>query len=181
MNVTYILDRDDYLQYQLYYASTTKSIKAMRLKAWLAVFFVFVFFGCLLALYTDGFIIYSFAATATIMFVLFPFYHKNRLKKQYRRHIEENYKNSFEKETKLQLNEHNFQISSATGESRINHSSLDKIIEISSHYFLKIKSGTYLIIPKTKIEDAKDIRAALKKLSEKLKVEYSEELNWKWN
>ncbi|MEM7485382.1 MAG: hypothetical protein AAF348_09250 [Bacteroidota bacterium] len=56
----------------------------------------------------------------------------------------------------------------------------DDYLKHQLHY-ASITTGTYLIIPKTKIEDVKDIQAALKKLSENLKVDYSEELDWKWS
>ena len=180
MNLKYSLDKDDYLQYQLYISSTTKSIKNKRLHNWVIVTFIFVILSILFYQTDNKFLMYSFFVFAIITLIFYPLYQRSQYKRHYEKFIDETYKNRFDKESNVIFKDVNLETFDLTGESKINYSSLEKIIEISSHFFLKIKTGGSLIIPKSKVEDIEKVRTELRALSEKIKIDYSAELNWKW-
>ena len=180
MNLNYSLNKEDYLQHQLYNASTTESIKKKRLKTWAIVTFIFIILSFLFYQADNKLLTYYFIAFSIITLIFYPFYQRKQYKKHYAKFINETYKNRFDKESNIVFNDMNLETSDLTGESKINYSSLEKIIEISSHFFLKIKTGGSLIIPKSKVENVEKVRTKLKVLSEKMKIDYSAELNWKW-
>ncbi|WP_445734367.1 YcxB family protein, partial [Mariniflexile sp.] len=158
MNLNYSLNKDDYLQYQLYNASTTESTKKKRLKTWIIVTFIFIILSILFYQADNKLLTYYFIAFSIITLIFYPFYQRNQYKKYYGKFIDETYKNRFDKESNIIFNDMNFETFDFTGESKINYSSLEKIIEISSHFFLKVKNGGTLIIPKSKVENMEKVR-----------------------
>lgn len=179
MNLKYSLNLDDYLQHQLYAASTTKSIKNKRLKNWITVTLLFVFLAFIIN--DDGlFLKYYFVVASIASLILYPFFQRYQYKKHYLNYIKENYKNRFGKESNITFNETYLESIDFTGETKLNYSNIEKIIEISSHYFLKFNTGGTLIIPKLKIENNEEVKKELLNLSKKLNIEYLTTLNWKW-
>ncbi len=67
-----------------------------------------------------------------------------------------------------------------TGETKINLSIIEEIIETSKYIYLKIKTGGDLILPKMKVENISKVETNLISLAEKLKINYRKELEWKW-
>ncbi|WNM18171.1 YcxB family protein [Flavobacterium capsici] len=57
---------------------------------------------------------------------------------------------------------------------------IEEIIEIKDYIYLKIKTGGYFILPKSKIENVTEVQINLASLAEKLKINYTKELEWKW-
>ncbi|WP_299884339.1 YcxB family protein [uncultured Lacinutrix sp.] len=180
MNLKYSLNQDDYLQHQLYDASISKSAKKERLKSWLLVVFGFVLMT--FYVYSNGkkFTFYISCTITLLSLIFYPFYLKKHYKKHYLKFVIDNYKNRFGIESNLAFKESFLETINTTGESKINYSSLEKIIEISSHFFLKIKTGGALIIPKSGVDNIEKTRMELKSLSKKIKIDYSSHLDWKW-
>ncbi|MDT7830118.1 YcxB family protein [Pricia sp. S334] len=179
MDLSYTLIEEDYLQQQLYYFSTNPDAKKMRKKAWLAAIIAFIVIDILLYMYADTFTVYFFTAVALLCIVAFPFFHKHRLKQTYRKSVRDIYKNNFGKEIHLSFNENQLEITGSTGESKINYTALEKIVEIGSHYFLVFKTGMQLIIPKNEVNNTA-VATELEKLAVQQKVPFSRELDWKW-
>ena len=179
MNIQYQLNREDFLQHQLYGASMKKGIKKKRLKSWLMNTFIFVLLSAVFYYYEVFMMSYYFAAFAIITLIFYPFYQRRLYKKHYEKHIDENLKNSFGHSVEVRFNDSDLLASDYTGESKINYSSFEKIIEISSHFFLKLTNGSMVIIPKSEIK-SEEVRDTLKSLSKKVTIPYSLELDWKW-
>jgi len=180
MKLLYKLKPEDYLQHALFYNSVNKGSKNLRLKAWLSVILSFIFFGILLYLYTDSFIFNLYAILAILVAVIFPYYHKYRLKKQYLSSINENYKNSFGTAKELLFDDDFLHITSESGISKLKYSAIECIQEISSHYFLNLKSGTHIILPKSELKHNSSLQVRLNDLCKKHKINHTQELDWKW-
>lgn len=180
MKLVYSLNPEDYLQYTLFYNSTNEESKKLRRKAWASVILSFFFFGVLLYNYADSWVFYFYALTAALVAVIFPFFHKSRLKKQYLNAIEKNYRNSFGKPKELFFDDDCLTLSSDLESSKLDYSAIESIQEISSHYFLNLKSGTHIIVPKAEIKEDTAVTAKLDGLSKEHAISYSRQLNWKW-
>lgn len=177
MNFT--LSGEDYLPYTLYHISTLKTEKRLRTKAWIAVTTAFFLFGALLFIYGDTFIVYFYSATALILIITFPYFHKYRLKKQHGNFVKEAYKNNIGEEIRLSFEESQVKTNKTSGASTINYASIDKIVEIKSLYFIVLKDGKYLIIPKRGTDNI-SVETKLMELAAKLEIPFSKELDWKW-
>ena len=57
---------------------------------------------------------------------------------------------------------------------------IENVTETANYFYLKIKTGGHLIIPKLKINNVDDVREELKSLCAKLSIDFITDLNWKW-
>jgi hypothetical protein len=67
-----------------------------------------------------------------------------------------------------------------TGEAKINLTQIENVTEIVDYFYLKMKSGGHIIIPKYKINNSSEVREKLKALCDKLSIDFITDLNWKW-
>ncbi len=180
MNLKYKLTKEDFLFHQLYSANHSKTIKRNALNGQIALIVGFTSFTSVFYLIDEIFLVYFSAIFSVLIILMFPFFRKRALKRRLSEYVDEHYVERFGKEYNIQFNEDDFQIIDDTGEAKIKYSSLEKVIELSSHYLLKSRSKGTLIIPKSAFENTDVIKAKLEALSEQLKIEYAKELNWKW-
>ena len=180
MTLQFSLDKNDYLQHQLYIASTSKTIKKKRIKSWLTTTLIFFVLGLFSSQTDNIFLTYYFFIFSIITLIFFPFYQRYRYKKHYQKFINENYKNRFGEEINVSFEEKTIETFDISGELKINHSSLEKITETSSYIFLKVKTGGTLIIPKDKITKKDELKTKLQSLAQKIKIDYSLALDWEW-
>lgn len=64
-------------------------------------------------------------------------------------------------------------------ESKIFVSALECIDETGDYFFVKLKTGEALIIPKSEVP-AGAVKNYLQALSQQLNIPYNSNLNWKW-
>ncbi len=174
------LDENDYLTFQLYTASKTPRMKNARIKAWI---FLTVAFGCFSYLFyrsnNDALGIY-FLILAGLTATLYPFYSRWRYKKYYLKYIRDTYKNRFGEECDLQFDTDTIIAKDKGGEVKINKSEIEEINEINDFYFIKNRSGTCLIISKSKTEDIEKIQKEIKSMISNHNIRHNIELDWKW-
>jgi hypothetical protein len=176
------LDENDYLTYQLYTASKAPRIKKARTRGWIITTLASL---CMAYLFFENYndlLAYYFLIAAGVSLIFHPLYSRWRYKRHYRKYIEDNYKNRIGQECALEITDDVIITKDKTGEGRINTTEVEEINEIKDFYFIKIKTGVSLIIPKLKT-DTKDlavIENGLKQLAEKKGIKWNVELNWKW-
>jgi hypothetical protein len=66
-----------------------------------------------------------------------------------------------------------------SGEVKINNSEIEEINEIKDFFFIKTRTGTSLIISKSKSDDLEKIKSEIKSLVEKRGLKHNIELEWK--
>lgn len=52
--------------------------------------------------------------------------------------------------------------------------------EIKDYFFIALKTGVSIMIPKSEIIDVEAVRTELKMIAEKIGINFISELNWKW-
>jgi len=180
MTLNYQLDHIDYLQHQLFLASKSERIKKKRTISWtivsISIFLVsFIFYQN-----NNSILFYCFLAFGIYTSIFYPFYQRQQYRNHYAKFIAENYKNRFGQVSNINFSENAIEIIDASGESKINLSEIENVTETGDYFYPSMKSGGHLIIPKLKISDVSQVRTELKNLCEKLKINFVEELNWKW-
>lgn len=123
---------------------------------------------------------YYFVALSILSVIFYPFYLQRYYKRHYRKHISDTYKNRFNEPCTIIFNEASIEDIDKSGETKMDLSAIEEIVETGSYVYLRIKTGGSLIIPKSKIEDPDNLLTYLRALSGTLKIKYSQELNWKW-
>ncbi|MBP9214513.1 MAG: YcxB family protein [Chitinophagaceae bacterium] len=168
------------MQHQLYIASKNNSVKNQRRKGWFITTLAFSVLGGIF--YQDGnkLMMYYFLAASILNLIFYPFYLKKYYKSHYQKFINDNYKNRFEETCTITFKEIHIETFDKTGESKINLTEIDEIIETANYFYLKMKTGGSLIIPKLKIENSPKVKTSLLSLASNLKINYTQELDWKW-
>ena len=71
-------------------------------------------------------------------------------------------------------------ISDSQGNSQVDITELEEINELENYYFLKVKSGQSIIIPKLKIDNKEELTSTLKELSQNQSITWNDETTWIW-
>lgn len=180
MILTYQLDQNDFLQHQLFLATKTDRIKKQRRKSWLIISGSMVLLSLILFQSNNTFLGYYFLGFAILSLIFYPLYQRRYYKNHYAKFIADNYKNRNGETVNVTFTDTTIETSDITGESKINLSVLESVTETPDYFYPALKTGGHLIIPKSKIDDAFQLRSELKQMCEKLKIAYIEDLNWKW-
>ncbi|NUY79641.1 YcxB family protein [Flavobacterium sp. MAH-1] len=180
MKFTYSCSIDDYLQYQLYTASTSPTIKKQRLKSLLIFSIVLIAASYFFNEFRSFFEVAVITALNLGLITLYAVYLRNHYRQHYRKFIKDNYKNKAEKISSVTFREHYIETIDETGESKINYTNLEEVNEIREYIFLKLKTGESLIFPKSEIQDIDGLRGKLAELSDEYNLKSNVDLNWKW-
>ena len=184
LTIRYKLYPQDFLRQVLYYNSKSRATNKKTRRVWI---FVIIFIIVLLILLNYIFIDHikpghylGAIPVAILGAIMFPYFNKHILKTQLSKHVHETYKHNFGKETKLTLLDDSLEINNSKGQSKVDHSTIRIIIEIKSHFFVVLKTDTYIIVPKSEMADIEKVRKKLINLATKNKIPFQAELDWKW-
>jgi hypothetical protein len=158
MILTYTLGPGDYLNYHLFTASLSETLKEQRKRnrviwSFALLCLAFAFYGD-----NDRWLACYFLFLAILIAFFYPYYSRWRSKDAYKE-IHDISENS---------------------ETTIATSEIDKIYETSEYFFLKLKSGLTLIIPKLKIDNADLLKAELQSIADEQHISFIEMKNWKY-
>lgn len=180
MTLKYTLTENDFLQQQLFTASKSGRIKKQRRKSWIINSFTILCLSYLFYQSGNNFLTYYFLGFGILFVCLFPWYLKSHYKKHYKKFIQDTYKNRFGVTVTVKFNQDCIETFDITGESKINLSEIEEIIETGEYIYLKMRTGGKLIIPKLRIDYVDRLREELKKIADKLNIKFVSYLNWKW-
>jgi hypothetical protein len=180
MTLNYPLTENDFLQYQLFIASKSDRIKKQRLKTWLIYSAALLLLSLMFYQSGNKIMTYYFLILGLILLCFFPIYQKQYYKSYYEKFIRDTYKNRFGQTATVSVNESFIETSDITGESKINLTEIENTTETGDYFYMKMRSGGHLIIPKFKLTDSDNVRQELRKLCSKLSVDFIDDLHWKW-
>lgn len=181
MIISYQLNANDFLQYQLYTASKSERIKKKRRRNKIIVPLIYIVFVAFYLYSKDikGAVI--FFTLGCLWFFLYSFWERRHYIKHYEGFIKENYNNRFYKDIIFEFGHDLISSKDISGsEVKIATSEIDEINEISSSIFIKLNIGNSLILPKDKIQNIDDVIPFLRELANSLNVKYNIENDWKW-
>ncbi len=179
MNFKYKLTMDDLITNQLYIASFSKNIKRKRLLSWLIVPVIYLILGIIFYFIDKKGLLAVFSVIAVLWIIFYPLYLKILYKNHYKKHIKENYSKINDYNISLTLIDDFIQLKDESGESKIRISEIDRINEISTHYFIKFKLNSVLTLPKQTIPE-ESLNSLIKILIEKHHIQLNRDLKWKW-
>lgn len=180
MTLHYTLTEDDYLQHQLFIASKTRRIKVRRWQSWIIVVVALIVLTIFFIGTGNTVMAYSVGVFGIFTVVFYPFYLRDHYRRHYQKFISDTYKERFGEYSTIYFNEETLDTSDKTGEAKLNYAMFKEIVETKNHIFIRIKTGGSLIIPKSRVDNIEAVIPALKRLTNRLQINYLEELNWKW-
>jgi len=157
MKITYEINEEDFLEFQVHKASISQRIQRKKRNQHIGLTI-----GCFIVA------IYFYLVenwTMTIFFILygiicglfFKRYFDWRYKKHYKAHIKENYKKRFGQIEELEFLPDVIKAKDIIGEGTIRIKEIDRIDETNEHYLLNISTGQTIIIPKNKVENIREL------------------------
>lgn len=124
--------------------------------------------------------VYYCLVIGLITLIFYPSYERYQYKKHYKKWVAENYKGRINVISTVVLTENTIETYDKTGEAKLNVSELQDIVETNEYFYLKLKIGESLIIPKLKVEDVDGLRFQLQDLAARLKINFETDLTWEW-
>ena len=177
MVINYQLTNSDFLEYQLYASSKSKSHKKRRRNNRFIGPIVMLLYGFYMSNKDGNYVGITISGILGVLWFLFyPIYSKWRYERHFKKHVEESYKNRINKPVQIDSNEDSINAKDYGSESKINGNELKELIETQNHFFIKLMTDVSLVIPKYAVED----KTEFKKRITNFGAMYINELNWKW-
>ena len=180
MTLKYGLTEHDYVQHLLFTATKSDRIKKKRRRNWITTTAVVFGVGLIFYFSKDMPMFYYCLVTGFVTLIFYPSYDRYHYRKHYKKYVADAYKNRIGIVATVVLTETTIETSDKTGKAKLNLSELQAIIETNEYFYLNLKVGESLIIPKLKIESLEELRLELKSLAAKLSINFTDDLSWNW-
>ncbi len=175
-----ILEEDDYLSFQLFTASQSPLIRKSRIRAWIITTIIFGGLSYYCFNSKNDALGYYFLIITALSLVFYPFYSRWKYKRHYLKHVRQTYQEAFGIECTIEIDEEIISTKSKTGEGKLNLSEISEINEIKDYFFVRVRTGGSLIIPKAKITDQEQLVSKMRSLAIARNIKHTTDLNWKW-
>lgn len=174
------IDENDYLIYQLFVASQSKTIKRKRNRTKIIIPILYLLIGAYGFIQSTFLMGVLFCVFALLWFFFYPLWERTNYVKHYKKFIQENYKDAFGKSAILEISDKIIFIKDEFSESKVSSSEIYEIYEIPTTIYIRMKAGKTLILPKDKIATIQELKSELKRLTTILKINYISDENWVW-
>lgn len=171
---------DDFLQFQLFTASQSKRIKNKRERSTIIIMLCFLLLAMLLGSSGTDFLFYAFLALIPVTYFFYPKYLKNHHYKHYQEFVKESFQKRDHQPTLLEFKADTIFSKNEYGESLLKYKAIDCVVEIPSYFFIPLKSGGTLILPKREVKNYDELFSFLREKSHQLEFDYSIFKDWSW-
>lgn len=177
IELNYSLTLDDFLKFNLYKASISKSINKRRKRNRFIFPLLYMIYGSYLS-YSDktwlGLIIFGGFSILWIFF--YPKYESWRYKNHFSNHVKENNQSSAGISSNVKFTNSYIRIESEQSNSELNYSEFNQLVELENLFFLILKNGTGLIIKKEVVPTDVDLVNFISSKS----IPYIKKIDWEW-
>lgn len=178
IELNYSLNKEDYLNFQLFAATKNPVIKKQRLISRFLILLILALIGFLF-LNTNTLIACYFFLAAVAFFLIYPLYSKWFYKRHFKKHVDQFFDPGVGV-ISVGFDDENMYLADKKSNSSVKLRELLGITEIANYFLIQVTKANYVIIPRREVEDIEKLRDYLQKCSKKVDIPYSVELNWKW-
>lgn len=179
MKLSFRLDTQDYLDYQLYTVSTSEKVMRKRLIGRLLFPIIYLLVGIIFILDKN----YSFVAFNLILAVLWYFFYpiseRKRYENTFRRSIQHNLTADAEV-GRIEWGDNEIYASEKNQEAHVAEKEVIAIVVLKNIILIQLENNHNFILPKVKIEQLKDVIGFLQAKSIKLSIPFIDQSNWQW-
>ncbi len=176
MTIKYQLGTEDYLLHQLYTSSKSELHKKRRNRSRLIIALSSIVFASFFFIQDHAIGGAVYLLCGFIGYILHPFYAAWQYKRHFKKHIDENLKNRIDVPIKLEITDTYLKLSDPESNSEISVTLLDKLIELTDHFFIKLSNNSTIILPKSALTNQQEFVTRISALD----VTLSNETQWKW-
>lgn len=113
-------------------------------------------------------------AVCVAIYMMYPRYHKWRMKRNFIKYIRHNYQERFNQVEELEIHDKGVLSRNQSGEGEIPKAELTELVEIQDLFLLRMKNGASIILPKKDVSELEKLKSKLKKIG----VPFRAELDW---
>ncbi len=176
----YIIEKEDFLQHQLFAASNSKLISKTRYNSKILIPFFYLIIGLGFYMMDQSIGGIIFVGIGVLWYFVYPLYLRKKYLRYYTRYIDENYTNRFGKVESLSFEEEYIYSKNFVGESKMKISEIVEIFEILDYFYLKFSIGSTLIIPKAFVNNSIELEKEIKNMATRYSIKHTVNLEWKW-
>jgi intein/homing endonuclease len=159
MNLEYILEREDFLELQLFIAFRSDTFKKTLLGGLIVLSIIILIFTIYEFVKTNDILVFI---VYFIVLLIILFLYNYLLRGIYKYLIQKNIagvlNNRFGNTEYVEIRENVIKIKSLKKEADINISQIVTISETKKYFFIELSSGNYILIPKFKISNPDEVR-----------------------
>jgi len=179
MKFVFNLTENDFLNFQLYYASTDEGTKKLRMKEKYRIIGLSVLCGIILFFDEDyRTFSYFFLGSSVLFLFVYPWWSAWFYKRIYRKQIAETFKGKFPYPMEVSMENDTIGIDSPKGNTSFKTSDIKTIIETKGYFFVMMNQLIYIIIPKIEKSDTENIRKQLGTYEINDQVPFIRNLEW---
>lgn len=178
--ITYTLTKEDYLQHLLYASSKTPNIQNKRkiYKILLPVIYIVVAFIGLIS--GNMILFFSLAILSVFWWVFFPKWEKNLYTNRYSKFLDQQMSTEGFKQIEIDIQPEQIFQKEGTITYSIAYDQIRVIHEIQNYFYIGLKDGYTVIIPKNAISDIDAFKKSITEYTQELGIPQVTDLNWKW-
>ncbi|MGY6647434.1 YcxB family protein [Wenyingzhuangia sp. IMCC45574] len=158
MTIKYTIEEEDFLSYQFFFLSENKRFNLINKYMKYILSAVFVIQAISTFSRGDATLGGFFIFLATLCFLYLDKFYNKRIKKLLLKSIRQNSANRFGTKEELQFNADFLNFIYADGESKIETSALVEIVEIKTHFFIKIAQNQAYVLPKRELNNIDELK-----------------------
>ena len=180
MTYTFSLSQADYLNFQLFFASTVQNAHVQRKNSqiiWTLVFLLMAFNFYAEKKLFPAVVFLIFGVSWTIFY---PVYAKNRQQKHFEKYNNTFLSEKFDKVCTITIDDQIIHSVEENYESKIALSEVKQVYETGDYFYAHLKSGQTFIFPRQKIENINALEDQLRDITAKNQVSFTEMTDWKW-
>lgn len=177
MEIRFSLSYEDYLQSQLYSASTESSVKKRRMILQIVLTLGYIGIGVYnYFVYGLSLATIAFAVVGVLFYFLYPMYSAWSYKNVLRKRTQIMFKDYVGKENKIILSKKAVQLVTIDNTSTCAVKDIEFFSELPDHFIFKLKLGQMLLLPKAEVENVDEFLAYVSSMN----IEMRKETHWKW-
>lgn len=176
MKISYSINSDEFLEYQMFSAFRSKTIQQKQVRGRLLMTFITGGLGVFLMVQKEWGLGIYFAVLAVLIFFFHQRYFNFRLKRQYARFIAARLKDKLGANCDLYLEDKKITVKDALETNTHNPKDIVEVSETPLLLLIKFTTGTILFFPKKQVED----RAAFDAKINFYEAPYQSFLSWKY-
>ncbi|HPE58609.1 MAG TPA: YcxB family protein [Bacteroidales bacterium] len=180
MTLTYPLNHNDFLTYQLYNTTRSKENQKRRSKSRTRIALSYFLVALLAYLAVDSVLAMMFIVMGIISYLFLPYYIKHRTYNAMSRFVQEQFHNKFGKSGTVEFGDKLITATDDFSELKIKLEGFSEINEIKNYFFFKTTLGESLIVPKSSIIDKEKFDAYIETLKRDFGIKHNIDLDWKW-
>lgn len=178
----YKLNEIDYLNLQLYYASSDGAMLKQRKQGrWIVTLLLLVIGGLVIFMAKDYFYGGYFIIASVAAYFIYPLYTKWFYKRLFRRNIHRHYKDIVPVNMTLEIDGKIIDVKDTQGHGKFETESLESIAETKEYFFIKMGRVAFVIIPKDQISYVGSFREDMKELCKEEGRPFISDIEWVWS